>query len=183
MVGWLGSGRPDCSLFRLRPERTANDCRSARSIHDAAISVSQQEELGLATERLRDMSTKLQRLSAGEITLEAIYASRRFVQQVDAAKQQGVVELRAPRPERVPLRVAAHVAADTVLSLSIFAAADDRGRMHLQLHCVDGTWQPAGIPIYPGKYLVRCSGYASGDDHEITWIVTEGDTKPRWRMR
>ncbi|MFT6083041.1 MAG: hypothetical protein ACJAQZ_005125 [Planctomycetota bacterium] len=113
----------------------------------------------------------------------ARYAARTFVQRVDAATQQGPVELRAPRPEHIPLRVAAHVATDTVLTLTIFSAADDSDRTPSQLHCVDGTWQPAKLPLYPGKYRVRCSGYASSDQRETTWIVTKGDTEPRWLMR
>ncbi|MGK0522377.1 MAG: hypothetical protein ACJAUC_005100, partial [Planctomycetota bacterium] len=150
---------------------------------DAAIDVVKQNELGIESERLPDMSTRLRRLPTGEITLVARYASRTFTQRVDVASQQGPVVLHASRPERIPVRVAGHVASDTVLTLSLFSVADDSDRMHSQLHCVDGTWQPSELALYPGVYRVRCSGYASSDTRETTWTVIEGDTEPRWLMR
>jgi len=129
------------------------------------------------------MSTRLERLPDGEVVLQARYACRTFTQRVDAAARRAPVEIRAPRPESVPLRVAAAVAPDTVLTLSIFSVDDDADRLHLQLHCVDGEWQPAHLPIYPGTYFVRCSRFEGGAVRETTWLVREGDTEPRWLMQ
>jgi hypothetical protein len=96
---------------------------------------------------------------------------------------RGRVELRVPEPERVPIRVAPHVAKDTVLLLDVRREGDDRGRLWLQLHCVDGTWQPSELAIHPGRYSVRCGAYAGNQTHKTTWTVTEGDIAPRWLMR
>jgi hypothetical protein len=141
-------------------------------------------ELGASSERLPDRSTQLARLPASDVTVGASYASRWFEQRIDPARVRGRVELRVPEPERVPIRVAPHVAQDTVLMLGVFREEDTRGRIQLQLHCVDGTWQPSELAIYPGQYRVRCSAYAGGyQGHEATWTITEGDTAPRWLMR
>lgn len=171
--------------FTLQPGHSLTACLVGHDgkILDAAIEALHQSDLGVDSKRLPDMSTQLRRLPAGEVTLVARYAARTFVRRVDAATQQGPVELLAPRPESIPLRVAGHVATDTVLELVVFSAADDSNRVRSQLHCVDGTWQPAELSLYPGKYRVRCSGYASSVQHETTWVVTEGDAEPRWLMR
>jgi hypothetical protein len=140
-------------------------------------------ELGATSERLPDQTTQLARLPASDVTLGASYAGRWFEQRIDPARVRGRIELRVPEPERVPIRVAPHVAKDTVLVLVVFPQEDDRGGIRLQLHCVDGTWQPSELAIHPGRYRVRCGKYAGNQDHETTWTITEGDTAPRWLMR
>ena len=119
-------------------------------------------DLGVERERLPDKSTRFPRLPSGEVTHVVQYACRTFSQRVDAATQQGPVDLRAPRPERTPVRVAPHVAPGTVLTLRTFSTADGKDRMSLQLHCVDGTWQPAELPLYPGEYRTRGGAYEEG---------------------
>jgi hypothetical protein len=152
------------------------------AVLDTEVQVSDRE-LGASSERLPDQSTELARLPASDVTLVATYAGRWFEQRIDPARVRGRVVLRAPEPERVPIRVAPHVAEDTVLMLGVFRNGDDRDRINLQLHCVDGTWQPSELAIYPGQYLVRCGAYAGDKGHETTWTITEGDTAPRWLMR
>lgn len=178
-----GKQSPWLTLQRGRP-LTARLVDEHGTILDAEVSIPRGYDLGIRSERQPDRSTQFRRLPASEVTLIATFAGRNFSRRIDPASVRGPVEFRAPSPERIALRVAPHVDPDAVLTLSIMSLADEDARVHTLLHCVDGTWQPTEIALYPGRYRVRCHTYASGGPRQdTTWTVGEGDHAPRWLLR
>ncbi len=148
---------------------------------DAEVGV-YDRNVGARIERLPNGDTRVERLPGQEVELVTSYGCRNFRKRVTPKASKTTVTIEVPPALSIPIRVAPHVAQDTVLTLSV-RTADGRARSYSQVHYVDGLWQPSTLAIYPGSYRVRCGAYAGDDDWETTWTITEGDAKPRWLMQ
>ncbi|MFO1077692.1 MAG: sigma-70 family RNA polymerase sigma factor [Planctomycetota bacterium] len=137
--------------------------------------------IGARVNRAEDGGTRICGLPARTVELTTRYAGRVFRQSVDPSRKHEV-SMALPTALTIPLRVAAFVRPETVLSLGI-RAVDGGASIGESLHCVDGEWQPATIRIYPGTYDVRCQGLGSPEDWTTRWTVADGDASVRWLMK
>jgi RNA polymerase sigma factor (sigma-70 family) len=135
------------------------------------------------TSREPDGSTRIERLPSRPVELFAWHAGREFRHVVeDPRRVDGRVEVVVPEPETVAIRVAPSVDRNSVIQLR--AGVDGHGWDLVSIRFVDGSWQPSSVPLYPGRYHVRCT--RDGDHSTLErsiWVVTENDSEPRWLFR